>query len=70
MGEGDPRRRANRRLIRGLILMTAGSFAFGWALIPLYGVFCKVAGIGNAEAKAGPSSAREAVDPNREITIE
>jgi cytochrome c oxidase assembly protein subunit 11 len=50
--------------------MTAGSFAFGWALVPLYGVFCRVAGIGSAEAKAGPSAATEAVDLNREITIE
>jgi cytochrome c oxidase assembly protein subunit 11 len=53
-----------------LVAMTAGSFAFGWALVPLYDVFCRVAGIGNAEAKAGRSSAHEAVDPNREITIE
>jgi cytochrome c oxidase assembly protein subunit 11 len=61
---------ANRSLILGLVAMTAGSFAFGWALVPLYDVFCRVAGVGNAEAKAGRSDAREAVDPNREITIE
>ena len=33
--------------------MTAASFGFGWALVPLYSVFCKVAGVGNAEAKEG-----------------
>lgn len=66
----DQRKRANRGLVMGLIAMTAGSFAFGWALVPLYDVFCRVAGIGNAEAKAGRSSVQEAVDPNREITIE
>jgi cytochrome c oxidase assembly protein subunit 11 len=70
MDSGDERRRGNRGLIAGLLAMTAGSFAFGWALIPLYDVFCRVAGIGNAEAKAGRSSAHEAVDPNREIIIE
>lgn len=70
MKPGDPRKAANRGLITGLLIMTAGSFAFGWALIPLYDVFCRVAGIGNAEAKAGPSTAREAVDLNREITVE
>ncbi len=57
-------------MILGLLLMTAGSFAFGWALVPLYDVFCRAVGIGNAEAKAGPSVAREQVDPNREITVE
>jgi cytochrome c oxidase assembly protein subunit 11 len=66
----EQRNRANRSLIVGLLVMTAGSFAFGWALVPLYDVFCRVAGVGNAEAKSGPSSAREAVDPNREITVE
>ncbi|HEX3948771.1 MAG TPA: cytochrome c oxidase assembly protein [Steroidobacteraceae bacterium] len=64
------RRRANRKLVRGLLIMTAASFAFGWALVPLYDVFCRATGIGNAEAKAGPSSVKEAIDPNREITIE
>jgi cytochrome c oxidase assembly protein subunit 11 len=66
----SPGSRSNRRLVVGLLVMTAGSFAFGWALIPLYDVFCRVAGIGNAEAKAGRSVARENIDPNREITIE
>ena len=64
------RKRANRKLLGGLLIMTAGSFAFGWALVPLYDVFCKVAGIGSAEAKAGPATVTEAMDPNREITIE
>jgi len=79
MGSSDPnesgsgpaeRKRANRRLLRSLLIMTAGSFAFGWALVPLYSVFCKVAGVGNAEAKSGAVVARESVDPNREITVE
>jgi cytochrome c oxidase assembly protein subunit 11 len=66
----DEQRRANRSLTRRLVVMTLGSFAFGWALVPLYDVFCKVAGVGSAEAKAGPSSAREDMDPNRTVTIE
>jgi cytochrome c oxidase assembly protein subunit 11 len=68
----DPaeRRLANRGLIKGLLLMTAASFAFGWALVPLYGVFCKFTGIGNAEAATGKESAVEAPDPNRFVTIE
>jgi cytochrome c oxidase assembly protein subunit 11 len=70
--EGSPagRQRANRSLTRSLLIMTAASFGFGWALVPLYGVFCKVAGVGNAEAREGPVAAREAVDPAREVTIE
>jgi cytochrome c oxidase assembly protein subunit 11 len=66
----EPLKRANRKLVRALLIMTAASFAFGWALIPLYDVLCRAAGIGNAEAKAGKSEVQEAVDPNREVTIE
>jgi cytochrome c oxidase assembly protein subunit 11 len=38
-------RRLDRSLVRGLVLMTAGSFAFGFALVPLYKVVCEAAGI-------------------------
>jgi cytochrome c oxidase assembly protein subunit 11 len=69
-GDSTTGRRANRRLILGLLIMTAGSFAFGWALIPLYDLLCRAAGIGNAEAKAGAAVVHEAVDADREVTIE
>ena len=71
--KGGPsnRKLANRKLIVGLLIMVAGSFAFGWALVPLYDLLCRAAGIGNAEAKAGAATTvREDVDPNREVTIE
>jgi cytochrome c oxidase assembly protein subunit 11 len=63
-------RKANRSLARRLTLMAAGSFVFGFALVPLYSVLCRVAGIGNAEAKAGPAIATEAPDLHRLITID
>ena len=66
----DQRKRAHAKLVRALLIMTAGAFAFGWALVPLYDVLCRAAGIGNAEAKAGKSVVQEKIDPNREITIE
>jgi cytochrome c oxidase assembly protein subunit 11 len=64
------RKRANRRLTGTLLLMTLGSFAFGWALIPLYDVFCRIAGISNVEAKSAAVNVQEAPDPTREVTIE
>jgi cytochrome c oxidase assembly protein subunit 11 len=70
MDASDSKKPANRKLLRALLIMTAGSFAFGWALVPLYDVLCRAAGIGNAEAKAGKSVVQEAVDPSREVTIE
>jgi cytochrome c oxidase assembly protein subunit 11 len=43
----EPARKSNRSLTAKLLLMVAGSFAFGFALVPLYDVFCEVTGIGS-----------------------
>ncbi len=66
----EEKQRENRSLTRRLLLMAAGSFGFGWALVPLYSVFCSVTGIGNADARVGAEVAHEAIDPNRKLTIE
>ena len=39
------RHKPHRSLTRSLLVMVAGSFAFGFALVPLYNVFCEAAGI-------------------------
>ncbi len=41
-----PGRKSNRALTAKLVLMVLGSFAFGFALVPLYDVFCEITGIG------------------------
>jgi cytochrome c oxidase assembly protein subunit 11 len=63
------RNRANLRLAGRLLVMVAGSFAFGYALVPLYDVFCEVTGIGSrdrltqaaAVADSGPDLSRTVV---------
>jgi cytochrome c oxidase assembly protein subunit 11 len=63
------RSRANLGLAGRLLLMVAGSFAFGYALVPLYSVFCEVTGIGSREkllqaatvAASGPDLGRSIV---------
>jgi cytochrome c oxidase assembly protein subunit 11 len=64
----DTARKATRSLTRSLLLMVAGSFAFGFALVPLYDVICEAAGI---RVNATPS-AIEASDAGvgREVTLE
>jgi len=65
----NDRRRANLGLAGRLLLMVAGSFAFGYALVPLYDVFCQVTGIGTrdqllraaAVAETGPDLGRTVV---------
>ena len=65
MDEGT--RRQNASLTRRLLLMAAGSFAFGFALVPLYDVICEIAGI---RVNAEPSGAVETAAAPREVTLE
>jgi len=45
----EPARKSNRGLTAQLLLMVAGSFAFGFAMVPLYDVFCEITGIGSRD---------------------
>jgi cytochrome c oxidase assembly protein subunit 11 len=60
-------RHRNASLTRRLLLMAAGSFAFGFALVPLYDVVCDLAGI---RVNATPSDAVETATAEREVTLE
>jgi cytochrome c oxidase assembly protein subunit 11 len=64
------RTQANRKLTRQLWLFTAGSFAFGFALVPLYDVICDLTGYGDRSRLVEAATVTEAVDPNRDVTIE
>jgi len=61
---------ANRRLVRQLWLFAAGSFAFGFALVPLYDVLCDVTGYGDRSRLVEAANVTEAVDENRTVTVE
>lgn len=64
-------KRANRRVIVGLVAATCCMFGFGYALIPLYNVLCQVTGLnGKTSNEAAEVSPARAVDLNRTITIE
>ncbi len=62
---------ANRKLIPKLLGVTALMFAFGYALVPLYNVFCEITGL---NGKTGRLSAERAAamvpDKARDITVE
>jgi cytochrome c oxidase assembly protein subunit 11 len=60
-------RRENASLTRRLLVMVAGSFAFGFALVPLYDVICEAAGIRVNEA---PSAAAESAAAKRRVALE
>ena len=65
----EPQKNPHRSLIFGLLTIVVGSFAFGYALVPLYEVFCEITGFGgrtNTEAVV----VKETPDLTREIRVE
>lgn len=65
-----PLKKANRSLTRQLWIFAAGSFAFGFALVPLYDVICDVTGYGDRSKLVEASSFTAEEDKNRQVTIE
>ncbi len=63
--------RRNASLAARLVLMAAGSFAFGFALVPLYDVVCEVTGIGSRDrlTRAGSVDGQSPVE-NRIVVVE
>ena len=63
---------SHRRLALKLTVVTALAFGFGFALVPLYNVFCSVTGAGDPKdlvrAVAAPSASDE--DKSRLVTVE
>jgi cytochrome c oxidase assembly protein subunit 11 len=66
------RDKANKSLTYKLLAFALGSFAFGWALVPLYDVLCDVTGFGSQKnlSRAYAAIATETPDKNRLITID
>lgn len=65
-----PGQKSNRALTAKLVLMVAGSFAFGFALVPLYDVFCEITGIGTRDSLTRAAAAPGAVADLRTVVIE
>ncbi|MBW3166034.1 cytochrome c oxidase assembly protein [Ferrimonas balearica] len=59
----------NRRLITTLIGVVVGMFGFGFALVPLYDVFCEITGI-NGKTSGEVAAQSRTVDEQRVVTVE
>ena len=64
------KKRNNRRLTLKLLGFALGSFAFGFALVPLYDVLCDLTGFGNQKALAEARVTVETPDDSRTITVD
>ncbi len=64
-------RTANRRLTRKLFLATLAMFGFGFALVPLYSVFCQITGLNGKTQRIDAVAAQDqSVDETRWVNVE
>ncbi|NVK24893.1 MAG: cytochrome c oxidase assembly protein [Gammaproteobacteria bacterium] len=65
----ETREQASKRLVKKLVLATFGMFGFGFALVPLYDVFCEITGI-NGKTSTVAAQISDSVDESRLVTVE
>lgn len=63
-------RNKNAKLVSKLVMVAFAMFGFGYALVPLYDVFCDVTGINGKTDTVAASALNYQIDKNREITVE
>lgn len=69
-GEKTPERKSNARVIGWCLSGVVGMFAFGFALVPLYEVFCEITGINGKTGGRYEASATQQVDEDRTVTVQ
>ena len=62
---------ANRRTVTKLALATCVMFSFGYALVPIYNVFCTITGLNGKTGRLSEAQAAALpVDESRAVTVE
>ena len=70
MAEND-RKQANQRVVKRLGIAAVLMFGFGFALVPLYDVFCDITGINGKTGRIEQEEAlSQVVDEDRLVTVE
>jgi cytochrome c oxidase assembly protein subunit 11 len=70
MGATNKDKPRHRRLVLGLSLMFAGMFVFGYALVPLYRVVCRLTGLNGTGVEAASAAYAGPVDQGRTVTVQ
>ena len=59
-----------RTLVARLLLVTVGMFGFGFALVPLYDLFCDVTGLNGKTNTEAFVPVAELIDTTRQVTVQ
>jgi len=61
---------AHKKLVLQLSTATVGMFIFGFALVPLYDVFCEITGLNGKVELVASNSSNGGIDISRSITVQ
>ena len=70
MTQGAAKRLANKRMAMRLAVVTALMFGFGYALVPLYDIFCDITGLNGKTGVVQADTLDGQVDQSREVVVE
>ena len=61
---------ANKKVIRQLVLAAVAMFGFGYALVPLYDIFCDITGLNGRTSDEAAKVEQIEIDDSRWVTVE
>lgn len=66
----DKPQQANARIVRRLLFVVVGMFGFGFAMVPLYKVFCDITGLNGKTNSSAATVQNLQIDEDRTVTVE
>ena len=69
MTNNTSEQQATKKLVKKLVVVVFAMFGFGFALVPLYDVFCEVTGL-NGKTSNEAAQVSKSIDENRLVTVE
>jgi len=64
------RKANNKKVVSKLLLIVFGMFGFGFALVPLYDVFCDITGLNGKTNETAVKYVEDGVDTSRTVTVQ
>ncbi|MFT7008002.1 MAG: cytochrome c oxidase assembly protein subunit 11 [Colwellia sp.] len=68
--EQKPDKPNNSKVIKKLVLVVFAMFGFGFALVPLYDVFCDITGLNGKTNEVGVAYEDEGIDTSRTVKVQ
>ncbi len=62
--------KANKKVIKKLVVLVFAMFGFGFALVPLYDVFCDITGLNGKTNDVSVAYENDGIDTSRTVTVQ